>query len=428
MTLADVMLWGTKIGTVAFDDESGFGSFEYDSAFLRSGIEVSPIVMPLSPRVYQFNNLSRESFHGLPGLLSDSLPDKYGNAVIDAWLRKNGRSPESFNPVERLCYTGQRGMGALEFIPARGPQDSEAESIDLDNLVQLASEILQAREGMHVKADENAMKEIIRVGTSAGGARAKAVIAWNEKTGDIRSGQIKAGDGYGYWLIKFDGVSKNGDKEGEDSHQHTRIEYAYSLMARDAGIQMSECRVLKDGNRRHFLTRRFDRDLKTGSKIHMQSLGAIAHFDFNQPGAHSYEDAATVMRKLSVAKPDFSQLFRRMVFNVMASNNDDHVKNISFLMDKKGNWRLAPAYDITYAYNPDGMWTGSHQMRINGKQKGITLEDLLSAGKNMDLRKAEAEEAIDAVRNSLDKWHMFADQAEINSLDIKRIKDQLILL
>ena len=427
MTLADVMLWGTKIGTVAFDDENGLGSFEYDRDFQRSGIEVSPIVMPLSPRVFQFGNLARESFHGLPGLLADSLPDKFGNAVIDAWLRKNGRSPESFNPVERLCYTGQRGMGALEYVPARGPQATEAESIDLDSLVQLASEILQAREGLHIKAGENAMKEIIRVGTSAGGARAKAVIAWNEKTGDIRSGQIRAGDGYGYWLIKFDGVSKNGDRDGEDSHQHTRIEYAYSLMAQNAGIQMSECRIIKDGNRHHFITRRFDRDLETGAKIHMQSLGAIAHFDFNQPGTNSYEDAATVMRKLSLARPDFLQLFRRMVFNVMASNNDDHVKNISFLMNKSGKWRLAPAYDLTYAYNPDGMWTGSHQMRINGKQKGITADDLFSTANSMGLRKSEAQEAIDAVRASLENWYLFADQAEMNSSEKQRVREQFIL-
>lgn len=424
MTLAEVMLWGTKIGAVAFDDESGVSSFEYDLGFLSSGIELSPIVMPLSHRVYRFPELARETFHGLPGLLADSLPDKFGNAVIDAWLERNGRSPESFNPVERLCYTGQRGMGALEYVPARGPSATEAGSLELERLVRLASEILQKREGLRVAAGEDAMREIISVGTSAGGARAKAVIAWNEETGDIRSGQIKAGDGYGYWLIKFDGVSKNGDKEGEDSHQHTRIEYAYSLMARKAGIQMTECRLLPERSRRHFMTRRFDRDPKSGAKIHMQSLGAIAHFDFNQPGAHSYEDAAAVMRKLSIAKPDFRQLFRRMVFNVMACNNDDHVKNISFLMDKKGKWSLAPAYDITFAYQPGGMWTGSHQMRVNGKQKNITREDILAAGKSMGLRKAEMQEALEAVRDSLSQWRLFAEQAEINASEAKRVEKQ----
>lgn len=428
MTLAEVMLWGTRIGTVAFDTESGIGSFEYDRNFLQSGVEISPIVMPLSPRVYRFPGLSQESFHGLPGLLADSLPDKFGNAVIDAWLRRNGRSPESFNPVERLCYTGKRGMGALEYVPARGPKESESESIELDSLVQLASEILQERENLHIPAGEDAMREIISVGTSAGGARAKAVIAWNESTGDIRSGQIRAGDGYGYWLIKFDGVNNNGDKEGADEHQHTRIEYAYSLMAKDAGIQMSECRILKEGSRHHFMTRRFDRDMKTGEKIHMQTLGAIAHYDFNQPGVNSYEDAAMVMRKLSVAKPDFQQLYERMAFNVMACNNDDHVKNISFLMNKRGKWSLAPAYDITYAYKPGGMWTGSHQMRINGKQKDITREDLLAAAKSFGLRNAEAQGILEEVQSSLKRWGEFADQAELRSEEIQRIEKDFSLL
>lgn len=214
MTVAEVILWGTKIGTIVFDDYNRLGAFEYDSEFLRSGIEVSPIVMPLSRRVYTFPELSKQSFHGLPGLLADSLPDKFGNAVINAWLQGQGRSPESFNPVERLCYTGNRGMGALEYVPARGPVVRESEKIELEKLVQLASDILGSRENMHLTVGENSIQEIIRVGSSAGGARAKAVIAWNEKTGDIRSGQIEAGKGYGYWLIKFDGVEKNGDKEG----------------------------------------------------------------------------------------------------------------------------------------------------------------------------------------------------------------------
>ena len=236
MTAAQVFLWGTKIGTVVFDSETGLGSFEYDPVFATSGIEVAPIAMPLSRRVYTFPELARRSFHGLPGLLADSLPDKFGNAVIDAWLRSQGRSPSSFDPVERLCYTGNRGMGALEYVPARGPEAAETDSIQIDRLVKLASDILRSREDMHFVIGENAMQEIIRVGTSAGGARAKAVIAWNEKTGDIRSGQIDAGKGYEYWLIKFDGVSGNGDKEGEDAPQYTRIEYAYYLMAQDAGL------------------------------------------------------------------------------------------------------------------------------------------------------------------------------------------------
>ena len=428
MTTAEVMLWGTKIGTVAFDDNSGLGSFEYDPAFLTSGIEVSPIAMPLSRRVYTFPELARQSFHGLPGLLSDSLPDKFGNAVIDAWLRSLGRSPESFNPVERLCYTGSRGMGALEYVPARGPSATESERIEIDKLVQLASQVLRSREKMHVSAGENAMQEIIKVGSSAGGARAKAVIAWNEQTGDIRSGQIEAGKGYDYWLMKFDGVSGNGDKEGEDAPQYTRIEYAYYLMADDAGIAMSDCRLYEEQGRFHFMTRRFDREAKTGGKLHMQSLGAIAHFDFNQPGVYSYEQAAQVMRRLRISATEISQFYRRMVFNVLARNQDDHVKNISFLMDRKGIWRLAPAYDVTYAYNPDGMWTGTHQMSVNGKRDRITRQDLMDAAKHMGIKQAEAERAIAAVGESLTRWYDFADKANITDRAAHQIAAQFVKL
>ena len=428
MTTAEVMLWGTKIGTVAFDDNSGLGSFEYDPAFLTSGIEVSPIAMPLSRRVYTFPELARQSFHGLPGLLSDSLPDKFGNAVIDAWLRSRGRSPESFNPVERLCYTGSRGMGALEYVPARGPSATESERIEIDKLVQLASQVLRSREKMHVSAGENAMQEIIKVGSSAGGARAKAVIAWNEQTGDIRSGQIEAGKGYDYWLMKFDGVSGNGDKEGEDAPQYTRIEYGYYLMAGDAGIAMSDCRLYEEQGRFHFMTRRFDREAKTGGKLHMQSLGAIAHFDFNQPGVYSYEQAAQVMRRLRISATEISQFYRRMVFNVLARNQDDHVKNISFLMDRKGIWRLAPAYDVTYAYNPDGMWTGTHQMSINGKRDRITRQDLMDAAKHMGIKQAEAEQAIAAVGESLTRWYDFADKANITDRAAHQIAAQFVKL
>lgn len=428
MTTAEVMLWGTKIGTVAFDDNSGLGSFEYDPAFLTSGIEVSPIAMPLSRRVYTFPELARQSFHGLPGLLSDSLPDKFGNAVIDAWLHSRGRSPESFNPVERLCYTGSRGMGALEYVPARGPSATESERIEIDKLVQLASQVLRSREKMHVSAGENAMQEIIKVGSSAGGARAKAVIAWNEQTGDIRSGQIEAGKGYDYWLMKFDGVSGNGDKEGEDAPQYTRIEYAYYLMAGDAGIAMSDCRLYEEQGRFHFMTRRFDREAKTGGKLHMQSLGAIAHFDFNQPGVYSYEQAAQVMRRLRISATEISQFYRRMVFNVLARNQDDHVKNISFLMDRKGIWRLAPAYDVTYAYNPDGMWTGTHQMSINGKRDRITRQDLMDAAKHMGIKQAEAEQAIAAVGESLTRWYDFADKANITDRTAHQIAAQFVKL
>ncbi|MDD7201260.1 MAG: type II toxin-antitoxin system HipA family toxin [Sphaerochaetaceae bacterium] len=414
MTSAYVVLWGTIIGSVVFDERRKIGIFEYDPAFRTSRIEVSPIVMPLSARRYEFPQLRAESFHGLPGLLADSLPDKFGNAVIDAWLAHQGRSPQSFNPVERLCYTGSRGMGALEYVPARGPDPRESQQIEIDRLVELATKVLQARKGMHVVLGTDSLEEIIKVGSSAGGARAKAVIAWNETTGDIRSGQLPAGIGYGNWLMKFDGVDGNGDKDGDDGPQYTRIEYAYYLMALASGIDMSECRLLDEGGRRHFMTRRFDRDMRTGDKIHMQTLGALAHFDFNVSGAYSYEDAARIMRRLRLPYTDMERLFRRMVFNVLAWNHDDHVKNLSFLMDRNGTWSLAPAYDVTYAYKPDSMWVSSHQMTINGKQSDIGLRDLLAAGANMGIRESRARSIVIEVKDGIGGWDGFAKSAGLS--------------
>lgn len=426
MTFATVYLWGTKIGVVAFDDQTGVGSFEYERGFLSSGIELSPIMMPLSNRVYSFPELPRRSFHGLPGLLADSLPDKFGNAVIDAWLQSEGRSPESFDPVERLCYTGERGMGALEFVPATGPSPSESERINLASLARLASDILRSRKGFHVPAGKGAMNEIIQVGTSAGGARAKAVVAWNERTGDFRSGQVSAEEGYDHWLVKFDGVSENRDKEDYDPPQYTRIEYAYYLMASAAGINMEECRLYEDSGLYHFMTRRFDRVRSTGDKLHMQTLAGIAHYDFNLPGGYSYEQAAGVMRQMSISQDEIKQFYRRMVFNVIARNQDDHTKNISFLMDRHGSWSLSPAYDVTYAYNPDGMWTGHHQMTINGKVDGITKEDLLASAKHMGLRKTAAEQAIAAVMDSISKWPEYAEKAKLSDQTQFRLKQTFV--
>jgi serine/threonine-protein kinase HipA len=428
MTLAEVILWGTTIGTVMFDDTTGLGSFEYDKDFLKSGIEVSPITMPLSTRVYTFPELKKESFHGLPGLLSDSLPDKFGNAVIDAWLAEQGRTPESFNPVERLCYTGTRGMGALEYVPALGPNPTASETMAVDRLVRIASEILTSRKKIKVSEKTQAMQEILRVGTSAGGARAKAVIAWNENTGEIRSGQVKTDTGFGNWIIKFDGVSGNGDKEGPDREEYTKTEYAYYLMAKDAGITMKECRIYEENGRSHFMTRRFDRDEITGEKIHTQTLGAIAHYDFNDPGVYSYEQAAQIMRRLMISSSEISQFYRRMVFNVIARNRDDHVKNISFIMDRRGKWSLSPAYDVTFAYNPGGMWTAAHQMKINGKNDSVTYEDLLISAKNMGIKKSEAEQITEKVRSSVQKWDKFAETAKLSEKNSEAVSKYFVLL
>ncbi len=377
--IAEVRLWGRTIGAVYMDDAGGYAAFQYTAEFAESGIQVAPLVLPLNRRIYEFPELPRRTFHGLPGLLADSLPDRFGNALIDAWLATTGRTAESFSPIERLCYTGARGMGALEFAPALGPKPRKATRIDIDALVTLASDILTEPRNLKgtltAASRKKVLADILKVGTSAGGARAKAVIAWNRKTNQVRSGQIAAGPGFSYWLLKFDGVAGNKDKELDDPQGYGAIEYAYSLMARAAGITMSECRLLEEHGRRHFMTRRFDR-LLDGGKLHMQSLGALAHFDYNQPGAYSYEQALLAIRQLDLPMLALEEQFRRMLFNIVARNQDDHVKNIAFLMDREGRWSLAPAFDITYSYNPSGSWTATHQMTVNGKRDGFVMADI----------------------------------------------------
>lgn len=423
--IAEVVLWGRTIGAVSLEAGREVAAFQYDADFARSGIELSPLVMPLSERVYQFPALPRNTFHGLPGLLADSLPDKFGNALIDAWLATQGRTPEGFDAVERLCYTGTRGMGALEFAPALGPKTGKATKIEVDALVRLAGEVLTHRGDLQGHFDdagkEKALREILRVGTSAGGARAKAVIAWNRDTNEVRSGQVAAGEGFDYWLLKFDGVAGNKDKELEDPKGYGAIEYAYSRMANAAGISMSECRLLEENGRRHFMTRRFDR-LEQGGKLHMQSLGALAHFDFNQAGAYSYEQALLTIRRLNLPMAAVEEQFRRMVFNVVARNQDDHVKNIAFLMNKQGEWSLAPAFDVTYSYNPSGAWTGTHQMTLNGKRDGFTLADLEACAKAALMKRGRAAAILDEVAAAVRRWPEFAGEAEL--ADEWRVKIQ----
>ena len=416
MSLARVRLWGRTIGAVNLEAGGRIAAFQYDPEFAQSGIEVSPITLPLSNRVYVFPELSERSFHGLPGLLADSLPDRFGNALIAAWLARQGRTPQSFNAVERLCYTGARGMGALEFVPAIGPKPQRARKIDIDALVELASEVLSHRQNLKTtfasEKRKNALTDILRVGTSAGGARAKAVIAWNRQTNEVRSGQIEAGQGFDYWLLKFDGVTGNQDKELEDPKGYGAIEYAYYLMARAAGVTMSECRLLEEGGRRHFMTRRFDR-LDGGQKLHMQTLGALAHFDFNQAGAYSYEQALLIIRQLNLPMAAVEQQFRRMTFNIIARNQDDHVKNIAFLMDKAGQWSLAPAFDVIYSHNPVGDWTATHQMTMNGKRDGFTLADFRACAKSALMKRGRAEAIIAEVHTAVSKWPDYAAQAQV---------------
>lgn len=422
-TLAEMKLWGRTIGAVSLEDGENIASFQYDPEFVNSKIELSPVTMPLSNNVYSFPELPYQSFRGLPGLLSDSLPDRFGNLLINEWLARQGRTADSFNAVERLCYTGKRGMGALEYNPILGPESSGADEIQVDALVNLASEILSHRNSLQASIsnnDDEALKEILRVGTSAGGARAKAVIAWNKETGEVRSGQISAGSGFQYWLLKFDGVRGNKDKELEDPKGYGAIEYAYYKIAQKAGIKMSECRLLEENGRRHFMSRRFDRT-DSGSKLHMQSLGAIAHFDFNTAGAYSYEQAFQVIRQLELSMDSVEEQFRRMVFNIIARNQDDHVKNIAFLMDKSGNWRLSPAFDMTYSYNPRGDWTADHQMSMNGKRDKFSLEDFRECAKSALMKRGRADIIIEEVQEATNLWPEAANEVHIPGDTINKI-------
>jgi serine/threonine-protein kinase HipA len=414
--VAEVRLWGRTIGAVSLEEGARICAFQYDPAFLASGIELSPITLPLSRQIYQFPSLAQVSFHGLPGLLADSLPDKFGNALIDAWLATQGRRSETFNAIERLCYIGVRGMGALEFAPARGPPLRRSAKVNVDELVKLASQVLTHRGSLQVSfapgRRHEGLQEMLRVGTSAGGARAKAIVAWNPETNEVRSGQVKAPAGFDYWLLKFDGVSANRDKELEDPKGYTVIEYAYALMAADAGIEMSECRLLEENGRRHFMTRRFDR-LSDGGKLHMQSLAALAHFDFNSAGTYAYEQAFDVIKRLGLSMYAREEQFRRMIFNVAARNQDDHVKNIAFLMDKTGAWSLSPAFDVTYAYNPKGLWTSRHQMTINGKTDDFTGEDFSAVAQVAGLKRGRPETILTEVMDTIKEWPRYAKTAGV---------------
>ncbi len=362
-------------------------------------------------------------------MLADALPDRFGNLLIDQWLVQQGRDPASFSPIERLCYMGTRAMGALEFRPALRTTRDVSVSVEVESLVRLASEALQSKASLNTTiarrddvTNASAMNEIIRVGTSAGGARAKAVIAWNPNTNEICSGQVEAPDGFEHWLLKLDGVQGNRDRELSDPQGYGKIEYAYYLMATEAGVEMSECRLLRENDRSHFMTRRFDRT-NSGAKLHVQTLCAITHFDFNKAGAYSYEQALQTMLQLELPRGDLEQQFRRMVFNVVARNQDDHTKNISFLMNKQGEWSLSTAYDVVYSYNPSGAWTGSHQMSINGKRDAFSINDLLAVAKRFNISRSFARRAIEEVDAAVTRWPEFAQVANVPKKWAKRISE-----
>jgi len=417
MTVAAVTLWGSRIAAVSIETSERYATFQYDPAFVRSGIEVAPVMMPLRAQPYSFPGLPQDAFSGLPGLLADSLPDRWGTALVNAWLASQGREQSSFDVVQRLCYVGTRGVGALEFQPSHEPTVAAGADLQVDALVRLASEVLAEREGfvaeLSENPDEQAMKAILAIGSSAGGARPKAFIAYNNATGQVRSGQVEVGQGFRHWLLKFDGVARAGDHGLADPQGWGAVEYAYSKMARAAGVEMTECRLLEEHGRRHFMTRRFDRP-EDGSKLHMQTVGALEHVSYNEPGTYSYEQVMLLIRRLGLGTLVVEQQFRRMIFNVVARNQDDHVKNIAFLMDRQGAWSLAPAYDVIWAWKPGNPWLDSHQMSINGKRDDFTVADLRAVAAVAGLKRGRADAILAEIVDVVAGWIEIADEVQVD--------------
>lgn len=430
---AYIKIWDTLVGAVTWDSDRKLSDFQYDKKFIEKKWDISPLKMPIrnGDRIYSFPELlpskenTEDTFKGLPGLLADSLPDKYGNLLIDKWLAQNGRAPESMNPVEKLCFIGNRGMGALEFEPSQIKSGKYTFSIEVKSLVEIAQKMLSAREyfEINLNADEQqAMKEILKIGTSAGGARPKAVIAFNEKTKEVRSGQTQAPEGFSHWLLKLDGVS---DAQFGESHGWGRVEYAYHLMAKECGIDMMECNLLEENGRAHFMTKRFDRE-GNQTKHHIQTLCGINHFDYNNIFAYSYEQVFQTMRMLKLTYPEAEQMFRRMVFNVLATNCDDHTKNFAFRLKKDGKWELAPAYDVCYSYDATNVWVNQQTLSVNGKHKDIDKGDLLTIAKANNIRKSE--KIINEINTVVKNWSDFATKVKVSDFRHKDIKSNLHVL
>jgi serine/threonine-protein kinase HipA len=422
ITTAFVKIWGETIGAVAWNAQTGVASFEYDPKFIASKVDLAPLKIPIANsigRIFSFPELRDiTTFRGLPGLLADVLPDDYGNQLINSWLAQNGRPENSMNPVELLCFIGTRGMGALEFEPSQLTVSKKAFNIEIDNLISLSQKMLSKREGFETNLsenDQNAMLDILKIGTSAGGARPKAIIAYNEKTGQVKSGQTIAPKGFEHWLIKLDTVS---DVQFGESTGYGRIEMAYYLMATACGIEMMESRLMEENGRAHFMTKRFDRE-GGAEKHHVQTFCAIQHYDFSQITSFSYEQLFQTMRLLRLPYPQAEQLFKRMVFNVIARNCDDHTKNFAFRLKKGENWELAPAYDICFAYRPDSDWVGQHNLSINGKRKDSTKDDLLSIAKNMNIKKANT--IIEQISATVTNWYEYAEKANVEENLKKKI-------
>ena len=420
-------IWNNRIGAIAWDDSTGVGSFEFEPPFRNNNWDLAPIKMPLDEvdgRIFSYSELKNiNSFKGLPGLLADVLPDKYGNALIDAWLARRGRPSGSLNPVETLCFIGSRGMGALEFEPPTPKETHETTKIEVSDLVEIANDILSGRMDFSVNLsanEEKAMVDILKIGTSTGGARAKALIAYNSITKEVRSGQTGAPQDFNHWILKFDGVE---DKQFGITHGYGRIEMAYHLMTKDCEIEMTECRLLEENGRAHFMTRRFDRD-STEGKIHVQSFCAMQHYDFDDVNSFSYEQLFETMRMLVIPYPQAEQLFRRMVFNVLTRNCDDHTKNFAFLMGKNGIWRLSPAFDVCYSYRPDSTWVSQQALSVNGKRINITRDDFISVAKRMNIKNAVS--IINQINNIVQNWKAYAKRVDVSNDKSNVIQRNLI--
>lgn len=420
----NVYLWGKFVGAAALDPKLGYYVFAYDKTFGRSGIEIAPLHMPLNDKeeVYAFTDLPEATYKRLPALLADSLPDDFGNALIDKYMANKGIARKQITQLDRLAYMGNRAMGALEFKPVHGPKNTKPTAIIMNNLV------IEARKAVKGTLDGNyetdaALRSIIEVGTSAGGARAKAVIAWNPKTQAIQSGQVNAEEGFEHWLLKFDGMGV--DKELGSSQHYGRIEYAYYLMATQAGIAMTQSRLLEENGRAHFMTKRFDRE-GCSTKHHIQTLCAMNHIDYKMKSTNSYEQLLMTLSELTLPHNAYVEVFRRMIFNIMGRNCDDHSKNFSFLLKEGSDWELAPAYDVTFAHNPKGEWTSQHLMSVNGKYKNFTANDILEVASRFGV--GEAKQLLIQVREAIQAWPTFAKEAALNNEEIKRIKKLHILL
>lgn len=432
--LAEVWLWDKMVGALAWSPDTRLASFEYTPEWIETGVQIAPLRMPCQMQgqsIFQFPQLNPATYKGLPACFADTLPDDFGNAVINAWLARTGRDPQSFNPLERLLYSGKRGMGALEYAPALRQIKSPNDKLELESLIQLAQQVLDQRTGvnsnLHQTGNED-LTAILQVGTSAGGARAKALVAINQSRTEIRSGQVDAPDGFEHYLLKFDGVVEHSNHRETfgDPQGFGRMEYAYYLMAKDAGIDISPCELLVDGPRAHFLTKRFDRI--GNHKLHYQSLCAMDHADFKQPGQYSYEQLLSVARQLRLSRRDAVEIYRRMVFNLIARNHDDHSKNIGFLLPgPRTAWQLAPAFDIAYSYKPGSPWVNSHQLNVNGKRDNFVMDDLLSIAKLISNFTKEAKAIIQQILGVVDQWHDYAERAEVSPEFAQQIKQNLRL-